>query len=204
MIMFVIIFSISFFGAPPGYKYIFVDKLSDSSLTYTITFCILYLGWVIGLMAGGMMYDVRAAISGVMFLTLLGISGLSIAGRITFDKEYFPDVTIGFDINELYESLKQFLPKYVGDIKPFITGNPSEYKYGYGIGIFSVIVTAILFGVIASTSKKSKSKTNSGKSKNDKKIKGYLDYSYSMLGIFGFGYGIFVVAPFIGYITSLP
>ena len=207
MIMFVIIFSISFFGAPPAYKYIFVDKLSDSSLTYTIIFCIFYLGCVIGLITGGMMYDVRAAISGVMFLILLGMSGLTIVGRTYYDKDYFPDVKFGFDINTFFTAIKGFAPYYITDFINIIknkTIKDSTYKYGHIFAILSVIVTAILFGVIASTSKKSKSKTNSGKSKNDKKIKGYLDYSYSMLGIFGFGYGIFVVGPFIGYITSLP
>jgi hypothetical protein len=204
MIMFVIIFSISFFAGPPAYKYIFANEqlFNDAKLTYTITFCILYLGWVIGMIVGGMMYDVRTAISGIIFMFLLGMSGLSVFGRILFDKTYFPDVTIDYDINQLYTSLKTFVPLYVGDIKPFLTFKGSKYKYGYISGIFSVIVTVILFAVIATTSKKSKSKTNSGKSKKDKNLKGYLDFAYSMLGIFGFGYGIFVVAPFIGYITS--
>jgi hypothetical protein len=202
MIMFVIIFSISFFAGPPAYKYIFIDKLADEKLTCTITFCVFYLAWVIGMIVGGMMYDVRTAISGIIFLFLLGMSGLSILGRILFDKEYFPGVEIDASINELYISLKTFVPLYVGDIKRFVSREESKYKYGYIIGIFSVIVTSILFAVIATTSKKSKSKTNSGKSKKDKNLKGYLDFAYSMLGIFGFGYGIFIVAPFVGYITS--
>jgi hypothetical protein len=202
MIMFVIIFSVSFFAGPPAYKYIFIDKLADEKLTYTITFCILYLGWVIGMIVGGMMYDVRTAISGIIFMFLLGMSGLSVLGRILFDKEYFPGVENDASINELYISLKTFVPLYVGDIKRFVSLEESKYKYGYISGIFSVIVTSILFAVIATTSKKSKSKTNSGKSKKDKNLKGYLDFAYSMLGIFGFGYGIFIVAPFVGYITS--
>jgi len=205
MIMFVIVFSISFFGVPPFYKEVFVTKLEDNTLTYTIIFCIFYLGWVIGLIVGGMMYDVRAAITGIMFLILLGMSALTIIGRTYYDTAYFQDVKFGFDINTFFTAIKGFAPDYIADFIDIIKTKSiksSKYKYGYIIGILSVIVTAIFFGLIASTSKKSKSKTNLGKSKKDKNYKGYLDYAYSMLGIFGFGYGIFVVAPFIGYITS--
>jgi DNA-binding cell septation regulator SpoVG len=202
MIMFVIVFSISFFGVPPFYKEVFINKLNDETLTYTTIFCIFYLAWIIGMIAGGMMYDVRAAITGIMFLILLGISALTIIGRTYYDTAYFPGVKFAFDMKMFFEHVKVFALLYIADIKKFLKFENSPYKYGYGFTLFSIIVTLVLFIVIATTSKKNKSKTNSGKSKKDKKLKGYLDYAYSMLGIFGFGYGIFVLGPFVGYITQ--
>jgi hypothetical protein len=71
--------------------------------------------------------------------------------------------------------------------------------WGYITTIVSLLVTSILFAVIAIPSKNKKN--NAGKTKN-KKYSAYLNYAYSLLGIFGFGYAIFLVGPFIGFIAK--
>jgi hypothetical protein len=125
MIMFVIIFCVAFFGVPPFYKEVFINggKFNDTTLTYTITFCIFYLGWVIAMIVGGMMYDVRTAISGIMFLILLGMSALTIIGRTYYDVDYFKDVKFEFNMKMLGQSVYKFFVQesYITDIGKFLS-----------------------------------------------------------------------------------
>jgi hypothetical protein len=74
-----------------------------------------------------------------------------------------------------------------------------QYLWGLITTIISVLVTAILYAAIAWPSKNKKN--NIGKTKN-RKYAAYLDYAYSLLGIFGFGYAIFLVGPFVGFIAK--
>ena len=102
---------------------------------------------------------------------------------------------------QIYESFKYIFMEYYFDIIKYAKKEVPklQYLWGYIVTIISVLVTAILFAVIAIPSKNKKN--NIGKTKN-RKYAAYLDYAYSLLGIFGFGYAIFLVGPFVGFIAK--
>jgi hypothetical protein len=215
MLSMVIIFFTAFFAVQPLYKIIFIDDMGDATLTKSIMFSIFYLTWVIGMVAGGMMYDMRVAIFGIMFLFLWGISLLAIIIRTMFDKQYFKgkykkDVTDtefeGVVIND-FNIITYFLKPSWEHFKNYYTNisKPQEFMWGYLAELAAIIVSIIMFIFISINSKtRPSAKTMSGKSKKDPKLAAYRNYAYSMLGIFGLGYSIFLFGPFIGYITRKP
>jgi hypothetical protein len=200
MVLFVIIFFIAFFGVPPAYKYIFVDKLEDESLTYTSIFIIFYLALAIAMTCGMIVNDSSAGISGITFLILFGISICTI--YIMRESLGISNYELNFnESGQIYESFKYIFMEYYFDIIKYAKKEVPklQYLWGYIVTIISVLVTAILFAVIAIPSKNKKN--NIGKTKN-RKYAAYLDYAYSLLGIFGFGYALFLVGPFIGFIAK--
>ena len=221
MILFVIIFCVAFFGSPAFYKQIFIDKLEDTDLTYTTIFCIFYLLWCIGMLVG-MIWDTGAGIAGVTFLILFGMSGLTIVGRTYYDEYYFPGVENGFDFKKFYDDsttpgtgiIPFFFSHMLDFLSVFITSLRNNkkywiYKYGHIFVIISIILTSCLMFYIHQfndpVNKRDNRKNKLGKKVSDKtrqKYKDYMIYANTMLSIFGFGYGILVVGPFIGYITT--
>lgn len=197
MVLFVIIFFVAVFGIPPAYKNIFVDKLQDETLTYTSIFVGFYLVLAVALSCGMVVNDSSSGITGIFFLILFIISGCAI---------YIMRQSLGisgyeFKFNENEEaknSLKYIFMEYYLDIYKYFKREITtlQYLWGYITTIVSVLLTILLY-VIMSLSSKNK-KNNSGKTKN-KKISPYLNYVYSLLGIFGFGYAIFLVGPFVGF-----
>jgi hypothetical protein len=198
MIMFVIIFFIAFFGIPPTYKYIFVDKLTDESLTYTTTFIIFYLALAVSLTCGMIVNDTSSGIAGITFLVLflISISTIYLKRQSLGISNYELNFGENGEVWELWNFFKMYYYNLYQDI-----GNNRKIQYLWGLitTIISVLVTAILFAVIAIPSKNKKN--NIGKTKN-RKYAAYLDYAYSLLGIFGFGYAIFLVGPFVGFIAK--
>ena len=209
MIMFVIIFFIAIFGAPSAYQYIFGPngKIVDETLTYTSMFIILYSLWALLMTVGGLFItkDASLGFAGIFFLFLIFVSSISI---------YFVRATLGldsyqiaFDVTKAKESFL-FIGTYLYDLYE-TTIVESAYKYGAALGIISMIVTIILFILVGKyTNAKNKQKNRKnllGKKvpdRRDPRFKAYIQYVYSMLAIFGFGYGMFIVAPFVGIITS--
>ena len=207
MIMFLIIFFIAIFGAPSTYKYIFVDKLEDTTLTYTVMFLIFYLLWALLMAMGGLFItkDTSLGVAGIFFLILSVISSVSIYFmRGTLDIDGYE---LGFDLKMFLNDGFNFFISYLNDL--YTNQISSKYIYGAIIGTISVFVTIILFPLVTKyTGAKNKQKYRKnllGKKvpdRTDPRFKAYRDYVYAMLSIFGFGYGIFLVAPFVGYITS--
>ncbi len=198
MVLSVIIFFIAFFGIPPTYKYIFVDKLTDESLTYTILFIIFYLILAIAMTCGMIVNDTSSGIAGITFLVLFLISISNI---------YFKRQSLGisnYELNfnesgEVWESLNFIYMYYYNLCQDIGNNRKIQYLWGLITTIISVLVTAILYAAIAWPSKNKKN--NIGKTKN-RKYAAYLNYAYSLLGIFGFGYAIFLVGPFVGFIAK--
>ena len=201
MVLFVIIFFIAVFGIPPAYKYIFVDKLSDSTLTYTSLVVGFYLALAVALSCGMVVNDTSSGIAGLFFLILFVISICAI--YIMRQSLGLSDYEISFNEgNEARNSFKYIFIEYYNDLYNYFVTKTSvkmKYAWGYIVTILSLLVTSILYAVIAWPSKNKKN--NAGKTKN-KKYSAYLDYAYSLLGIFGFGYAIFLVGPFVGFIAK--
>jgi len=201
MIIFVIIFFIAVFGIPPAYKYIFVDKLSDSTLSYTSLFVGFYLALAISLICGMVVNDTSSGIAGIFLLILFVISICAI--YIMRESLGLSGYEFNFNEgNEVKDSFKYIFIEHYNDLYNYFVTKTSlnlKYLWGYITTIVSLLVTSILFAVIAIPSKNKKN--NAGKTKN-KKYSAYLNYAYSLLGIFGFGYAIFLVGPFIGFIAK--
>jgi len=200
MVLFVIIFFIAFFGAPPAYEYIFKDKknIEDVTLTYTIMFWFFYLALAVSLTCGIVVGDTSSGIAGIVFLALFLISITTIYLKVLNGD---PNYELNFNFKKLGESLYFLWPYYYEVFNDIYNISTKKVKYAYGFitTIISLLVTAILFGAIAWKSKNTKN--NLGKTKN-RKYAAYLNYAYSMLGIFGFGYAIFLFGPFIGFILK--
>jgi DNA-binding cell septation regulator SpoVG len=213
MLIFVIIFCVAFFGAPAAYKQIFINikadgGLEDTDLTYTVVFCVFYLLWCIG-MGVGAIWDTGAGITAVTFLILFGMSVLTIYGRTYFDKEYFDKVAFNFDFKKIKGIVIFVFVYYIfNDFFGNIRKN-WQYKYGHIFAICSIILSScLLFYLYQFTdpvNKRANRKNKLGRKVPDKtrqKYKDYRDYATAMISIFGFGYAIFVVGPFIGRITG--
>jgi len=218
MLIFVIIFCVAFFGAPAAYKQIFVDTLNDTDLTYTVVFCVFYLLWCIG-MGVGAIWDTGAGITAVTFLILFGMSVLTIYGRTYFDKDYFKEVAFNFDYNK-FTGIRDFVLDYIkeGFILFFyfimlqwttLYKEPKKFLYGHIFTICSIILSSCLlfyfYQFTDPVDKRANRKNKLGRKVPDKtrqKYKDYRDYATAMISIFGFGYAIFVVGPFIGRITE--
>ena len=199
MVLFVIIFFTAIFGVPPAYKYIFVDKLEDESLTYTSIFIGFYLALSVALSCGMIVNDTSSGISGIFFLILFVISICSI--YIMREALGISAYELNFnESSQMYESFKYIFMDYYNNLyQDIVNKRKVRYLWGYIVTLLSLLVTAILYAVIALPSKNKKN--NAGKTK-DIKYKAYLDYAYSLLGIFGFGYAIFLVGPFVGFIAK--
>jgi len=218
MLIFVIIFCVAFFGAPAAYKQIFINDntkggLGDTDLTYTVVFCVFYLLWCIA-MGVGAIWDTGAGITAVTFLILFGISSLTIYARTYFDSSYFENVAFNFDSEKIMgnNGILKFVGKdYINDdaVAKLFADRKWKYKYGHIFGICSIILSScLLFYLYQFTdpvNKRANRKNKLGRKVPDKtrqKYKDYRDYATAMISIFGFGYGILVVGPFIGYITK--
>jgi hypothetical protein len=192
MVLFVIIFFVAVFGIPPAYKNIFVDKLQDESLTYTSIFAGFYLVLAIALSCGMVVNDSSSGITGIFFLILLMISGCA----IYIMRESLDISTYEFNPNEsgqMYESLKYIFMEYYYHLYDDIANKRKvQYLWGYITTIVSVLLTILLYVIMSLSSK----------NKKNKKISPYLNYVYSLLGIFGFGYAILLVGPFVGFIAK--
>jgi len=225
MLIFVIIFCVAFFGAPAAYKQIFINTkadggLEDTDLTYTVVFCVFYLLWCIG-MGVGAIWDTGAGITAVTFLILFGMSVLTIYGRTYFDKEYFKGA-FNFDFDKftgkygvigsifniyIWEGIILFFYLFTFQWKT-LYDYPKLFLYGHIFVICSIILSSCLlfyfYQFTDPVDKRANRKNKLGRKvpdKNRQKYKDYRDYATAMISIFGFGYAIFVVGPFIGHIT---
>jgi hypothetical protein len=112
------------------------------------------------------------------------------------------------DNSIFFQTVKFIFTKYFVKIDTgrFVWGGIfNDYKWG---GIFTCIVwivTIILFILVNSKKKGKKYSSAIGKeSSSNRKLTIYKNYSNAMLSIFGFGYSLLVVGPFVGYITANP
>lgn len=185
MVLFVIIFFVAVFGIPPAYKNIFVDKLQDESLTYTSIFVGFYLVLAVALSCGMVVNDSSSGITGIFFLILFIISGCAI--YIMRQSLGISEYEFKFNENEeAKNSLKYIFMEYYFDIYKYFKKEVTklQYLWGYITTIVSVLLTIILYVILSS--------------KNEKNSP-YLNYAHSLLGIFGFGYAILLVGPFVGF-----
>jgi hypothetical protein len=182
MIMFVVVFSFSFFGVPPLYEKIFITKLEDNSLTYTTIFCGFYLAWCIAMICGMIVDDTASAITGIFFSLLFAISLITIIGRTYVDPTYFEDLQ-GFNFNS--DELKKGLTYILDHIKNFFS-NLKKNKMAYSFGMITVILSFIFIILIACKVIKPQNEA----------------YACTMLGIFGVAYPFFLVSPFIKFIVT--
>jgi hypothetical protein len=222
MLIFVIIFCVAFFGAPAAYKQIFVDTLNDTTLTYTVVFCVFYFLWCIA-MGVGAIWDTGAGITAVTFLILFGMSFLTIYARTYLDGNYFPGVAFNFDYNKFMgkdkvidSTFKIYIKEDILFIFNLITlnvfnlfGKTKKFLYGHIFAICSIILSSCLLVYLHQftdpVDKRANRKNKLGRKVPDKtrqKYKDYRNYATAMISIFGFGYAIFVVGPFIGRITG--
>jgi len=197
IIIFIIVSLISLFISPHIYKKIFHDILEDTHLNKTFLFCIFYLVFAGALFGGGFVYDYYSLIVGIILLTFFTMSFVFIYNRANTDPVYLNGA--------------EFDWKKLG--KTSITAFKTMISYLYNIFSISIsnsivtliglTITSILFGIFAYSHT---NKVNKGKMKNKKfpEKKGttgkdnsaYKNYVYIMLGIFGYGYSLFVVGPF--------
>jgi len=191
MLLFVVIFSVSFFGVQPLYQNIFITKLGDTTLTYTTLFCGFYLAWCIAMICGMIVDDTASTITGIFFLILFGISFLTILGRTYVDPTYFkgePAFKIDFEI--IKDSVtfvkdhywKNFISLMIDKKNPY----SSPQKWGHIFELFILLLIITMFTLVATKIIKPKNK----------------DYAYSLLGIFGLVYTIVLVGPFVGFVMT--
>jgi DNA-binding cell septation regulator SpoVG len=193
MIMFVVVFSFSFFGVPPLYKEIFINesKLNDTTLTYTTLFCGFYLAWCIAMMCGMIVDDTACAITGIFFSLLFAISLITIIGRTYVDTEYFPgEPAFKFDIQLVKNSAIFVKDHYLNNFISLLIDKKNPYsspqKWGHIFEAFILLLTIIMFVLVATKIIKPKNK----------------DYAYSLLGIFGLVYTIILAGPFVGFVMA--
>jgi DNA-binding cell septation regulator SpoVG len=207
MILFTIIFLLCIFGATPLYDKIFKGILKDDTITSFCIFSLFYLFWALSIAVGGLFIiepqDTSLGTAGVFFLFLWFISLCVIFYMKKNDTEMF-----NIDNSIFFQTVKFIFTKYFVKIDTgrFVWGGIfNDYKWG---GIFTCIVwivTIILFILVNSKKKGKKYSSAIGKeSSSNRKLTIYKNYSNAMLSIFGFGYSLLVVGPFVGYITANP
>jgi hypothetical protein len=198
VIIFIIVSLLSAFVSPALYKNIFHDILEDTKLHKTIIFCFFYLVLACSLLGGGIAYDYPSAVTGLMLLIFFGISFIFIYNRANIDNLYLNDAV--FDRSNFWDTfitaLKTILPSWKNILKLFYLNNFNSI-----VIVIGVIITSILFGIFANSNKVNKGKMKNKrfaekKGKTPKKNSAYKNYVYTMLGIFGYGYSLFVVGPF--------
>jgi len=214
IIIFIIVSLISLFISPHIYKKIFHDILEDRKLHKSILFCIFYLVFAGALFGGGFVYDYYSLIVGIILLTFFTMSFVFIYNRAKSDPGYLNGAefdsskSVSGDKNTLNIAFKTILYS-LGNI-PYIF-----WKNNYSIVTLIGLAISILLSVgflLHSSSMNKKMKNKKNKKYMGKKIKnnefdkkpntGYMNYVYTMLGIFGYGYSLFVVGPFYYALTT--
>jgi hypothetical protein len=142
------------------------------------------------MICGMIVDDTASTITGIFFLILFGISFLTILGRTYFDPTYFegePAFKIDFQLvkaSGIYikdHFLKNFI-NLLGKTNPY----SSPQKWGHIFELFILLLIITMFTLVATKIIKTKSE----------------GYAYSMVCIFGFVYGIFLVGPFVGFVMT--
>lgn len=204
VIIFIIVSLLSAFVSPYLYKKIFHDILNDINLHKTVIFCFFYLLLACSLLGGGIAYDYPSAVTGLMLLIFFGISFIFIYNRANIDTVYLSGVALNMerfmsrDKNTLNIAIKTIPPSWI-DILNFESKSI--------VIVIGVIITSILFGIFANSNKVNKGKMKNKrfaekKGTSPKKNSAYMNYVYTMLGIFGYGYSLFVVGPFYHALNS--
>jgi len=200
VIIFIIVSLLSAFVSPALYKNIFYGKLADKNLHKTIIFCFFYLVLACSLLGGGIAYDYPSAVTGLMLLIFFGISFIFIYNRANIDTQYLNGAAL--DMSGFRDTLKNAIQIIWSALKNisnlFSKTNFNSNSIVIVIGLF---ITSILFGIFANSNKVNKGKMKNKrfaekKGKTPKKNSAYMNYVYTMLGIFGYGYSLFVVGPF--------
>ena len=212
IIIFIIVTLFSLFISPHIYKKIFHDILDDINLHKTVIFCFFYLVFAGALFGGGFVYDYYSLIISIILLTFFTMSTLFIFSRANTDSVYLRGVAL--DLSDFWNTLKDsfsetILPswKNIGNLISRNDFNSNSIVIVIGLIISTLLLVFILL-YSSSMNKKIKNKKN--KKFITKKIKnnefnnefnidtntGYMKYVYTMLGIFGYGYSLFVVGPF--------
>lgn len=193
LIIFVMISLSSAVVSPYLYKKIFYDILVDTNIHKTLLFCLFYLLLAFSLLFGGIFYDYPSAVTGLILLFFFTMSFIFIYYRANTDTGYLNGV--------MFDNLNNFGDTWItagGTIIPSWTNIFTSSFLNSIVTLIGLMITSILFGIFAYSNE-----VNEGKMKNKKfaKMKGrttsaYKNYVYTMLGIFGYGYSLFVVGPF--------
>jgi hypothetical protein len=199
MIMFVIILSVSIVGGPPLYKYVFKTKIEDTNLKFTVLFVLFYLCWsFLGMTIGGFIIkDGATSLAGLFFTVLIGISGIISYMVLSKDPD-FADYQFSTESKEIYYALEWVVFTYIPD---FFELSKSKYVYGHIVAMISIAISSILLGLVTKRKRKSKSKIkrNLAGQKDEAKRK---NFAIAMLSVFGLFSAIFIVGPFVGFITE--
>jgi hypothetical protein len=193
MVLFIIIFCISFFGAPFVYKSVFMDKNNSKNtnqlINETLLFSIFYLLLCTALFIGGFTVpNDGSLITGIFLFVLWGISALTIYNKFNSDSKYYEGFNgIGNKTISIADILKIF-----GDLfnNFYLLSKDSNINIHYFI--LAVLCLGFLV-VIILLNTKSKKKTIIAPNKS----KSYKDHLTSMFAIFGIGYSAIYVYPFI-------
>ena len=201
MIMFVIILSVSIVGGPPLYKYIFYTKFEDTNLQFTVLFVLFYLCWsFLGMTIGGFIIkDGATSLAGIFFTVLIGISGIIsylVLSKDTDFADYRLDIYSIGNTGLVQWVIFTYIPDFF-----FIFNNPNNSKYFYGhiVALISIIISSIFLGLVTNKKNKNKSKRNLAGQKDEAKRK---NFAIAMISVFGLFSAIFIVGPFVGFITS--
>jgi len=194
MVLFIIIFCVSFFGAPFAYKSVFMDKFNPKNTTTlineTLLFSIFYLLLCIALFIGGFTVpNYGSLITGIFLFVLWGISALTIYNKFNSDSKYYE----GFNgIDNKTISIANILN--ILGVLLYNFYRPKDSNNNLNIHYFILAVLCLVFlVVIILLNTKSKKKTIIAPNKS----KSYKDHVTSMLAIFGIGYSGIYVYPFI-------
>jgi hypothetical protein len=195
MIMFVIILSVSIVGGPPLYKYVFYTKFEDTKLQFTFLFVLFYLCWsFLGMTIGGFIIkDGATSLAGLFFTVLIGISGIISYLVLSKDTD-FADYKPG-DWDKIREAIMWMFSEYL----LYWWTNGSKYIFGHVVAIISIIISSIFLGLVTNKKNKNKSKRNLAGQKDEAKRK---NFAIAMISVFGLFYAIFIVGPFVGFITE--
>jgi hypothetical protein len=198
MIMFVIILSVSIVGGPPLYKYIFYTKFEDTNLQFTVLFVLFYLCWsFLGMTIGGFIIkDGATSLAGIFFTVLIGISGIISYLVLSKDTD-FADYRLEINLNILGAFFRWVVSTYIPDF--FKLFSNSKYFYGRIVALISIIISSIFLGLVTNKKNKNKSKRNLAGQKDEAKRK---NFAIAMISVFGLFSAIFIVGPFVGFITS--
>jgi len=207
MIMFVIILSVSIVGGPPLYKYVFKTRIEDTNLKFTFLFVLFYLCWsFLGMTIGGFIIkDGATSLAGIFFTVLIGISGIISYLVLSTDTDFADYSFFGTKSEEIKETFiwllfeNGWLFKYFGDFFSLFSNPSSKYFYGHIVAGISIIISSIFLGLVTNKKNKDKSKRNLAGQKDEAKRK---NFAIAMISVFGLFSAIFIVGPFVGFITG--
>lgn len=203
IIIFIIVTLLSAFVSPGLYKNVFNTTLNDQNLNQTALFCFFYLLLASCLLGGGIAYDYPSAVTGLMLLIFFGMSFIFIYNRVNIDNTFL-DLESGLTLQKVFAGISTAFTRNISNIG-INYRNIFNVNNNY-VMLIGVVVTSILFGIFAYSNS-----VNSGKMKNKKfpekngkapKNSAYMNYVYTMLGIFGYGYSLFVFGPFFYAVNS--